>query len=1062
MVNKWIEFVRKWSKDNDMTYMCAVSTPRCREDYYKENPNIKRKFSSIAKKFTPLEEAIPSTEPTQKNITINPIVEEDGILDKIEETYRTIVANMKEVERTNSIYNNVSRKFFKARYKDKRKEDMKTALYEYKRLEDLLSRLRKPLPDYLEQRYQYLIRELEKLRGDFGGKKDKPYLDTLDLILLGLKNRTPSPPPLAVTGKQKKTPFEIAYARIKKKREPYEPRATYGYIASEIDKVKTWEIESEDQRALWVITIEELEQSIANSVAANTITVKQAAELRGNKYLQGLKVAAMKTKLVKPFPKPLTVKQKRVADKEMKEAANKAKAAEGVVPEFSVADERRLSQAKNQLDQMNKIRDMGMFMDEDQREEIEDTIYSLERKKRAVKGKGLIDDFKKGVKSVTKKAEKGLEIAKDYGSAIISGRNDFPPKVRALLAKYGDETVVEYKLKRTPVSKLLTSALSGVSLGAFGKRFKRSEFDDLFHLFLEMTTSSGKRLSVEKNEVINMDLSPPSRDKEEVKNITDNIKELTINDIMETTKKYMGDKKFYGYSARDNNCQDFIVALLKSNSIGGDSDITFVKQDTKSLFEKLPFLRKFSNTITDLGASVNVITTGAGIENIVMSREEKLLSTPIYKMEGTGTPITDQQVSLNELLHFLGQKETKQSKKGISNQKVSINEIKKFFGKGVKLADQKASLNEAIHFFGGKETKQNDKGISNQKVSLNEIKKSFGRGVKLADQKASLNEAIHFFGGKETKQNDKGISNQKVSLNEIKKFFGKGVGDMVEEAKLRHGEPRHGGVLMPMTGSGIGHPAMWSAPAPFNYHPNASINIGHPLHPAAHYLTPSGTGLYGGGLYSGNMGGSGIYAGNRGMGMCGCGCGMDDCCEECIGSGLFHKIKSGINKGVNTVSRVAKKTGADKAIMSGYTPMSKQLITQVDKFADTPEGKDTLSRSKSVLDKIEDPKTRLAAERMALYTALPIVFGGLGGLGAGAAATALAAEDLGFTAPMIPFAAAAGGRAGGYAGDKTADAIGKKVGVSRSEGTGMARKGRFEKGSQAAKDFMASIRAKKG
>jgi hypothetical protein len=45
MVNKWIEFVRKWSKDNDMTYMCAVTTPRCREDYYKENPNVKRKIS---------------------------------------------------------------------------------------------------------------------------------------------------------------------------------------------------------------------------------------------------------------------------------------------------------------------------------------------------------------------------------------------------------------------------------------------------------------------------------------------------------------------------------------------------------------------------------------------------------------------------------------------------------------------------------------------------------------------------------------------------------------------------------------------------------------------------------------------------------------------------------------------------------------------------------------------------------------------------------------------------------------------------------------------------------
>jgi len=717
--------------------------------------------------------------------------------------------------------------------------------------------------------------------------------------------------------------------------------------------------------------------------------------------------------------------------------------------------------------------------------------------KREVKGKGLIDDFTKGVKSVTEKAEKGLEkgleIAKDYGSAIISGRNDFPPKVRALLDKYGDETVVEYKLKRTPVSKLLTSALSGISLGAFGKRFQRSEFDDLFHLFLEMKTKSGKRLSVEKNEVINMDLSPPPRDKEEVKDITDNIRQLTINDILETTKKYMGDKKFYGYSARDNNCQDFIVALLKSNSIGGDSDITFVKQDAKFLFDKLPFLRKFSNTLTDLGASVNVITTGVGIENINMSRENKLLSPSICKMNGTGTPILDQQVSLNELLHFLGEKETKQNKKGISNQKVSVNEIKKFFGKGVPIEDQKVSANEVIHFFGGKETKQNKKGISNQKVSAKETRKFFGKGVPIEDQQASLNEAIHFFGGKETKQNDKGVSNQKVSLNEIKKFFGKGVGEMVEEVKLKHGEPRHGGVIMPMSGSGfshgeprhggvimpisgsgyIGHPAMWSAPVPFNYHPNAGMNIGHPLHPAAHYITPSGTGLYGGGLYSGNMG-SGIYAGNRGMGMCGCGCGHDDCCSECIGSGLFDKVKSGLNKGVNAVSQVVektgvdkvvsqvvKKTGADKAIMSGYVPMSKKIVTAVDKFAKTPEGQAVISHSKAVLDKIVDPKTRLAAERMALYTVLPIVFGGLGGAIAGGAATALAAEDMGFTAPMIPFAAAAGGRAGGYAGDKTADAIGKKAGVSRGEGVAAPRKGRFEKGSQEARDYMKSLRDKK-
>jgi hypothetical protein len=72
-----------------------------------------------------------------------------------------------------------------------------------------------------------------------------------------------------------------------------------------------------------------------------------------------------------------------------------------------------------------------------------------------------------------------LKIAK----ALILGRNDHPPKVRNILKKYGGEIIVSYKIKRTPVSSLITSALSAVSLGEFGKRFKNSDYDQLFHLF---------------------------------------------------------------------------------------------------------------------------------------------------------------------------------------------------------------------------------------------------------------------------------------------------------------------------------------------------------------------------------------------------------------------------------------------------------------------------------------------------------------------------------------------------------------------------------------------------
>ena len=139
-----------------------------------------------------------------------------------------------------------------------------------------------------------------------------------------------------------------------------------------------------------------------------------------------------------------------------------------------------------------------------------------------------------------------------------------------------------------------------------------------------MTTASGKRIIVEKNEVINLEVSQPPRPKEEVEDITSNIPQgLTINELMNNTRKTMGDSDFFNYSAKTNNCQDMILNILDANDIGDDSDREFVKQDTDFLFENLPFLRKFSNTITTLGARANVITEGMGVKNLLKKKPKK-------------------------------------------------------------------------------------------------------------------------------------------------------------------------------------------------------------------------------------------------------------------------------------------------------------------------------------------------------------------------------------------------------------------------------------------------------
>jgi hypothetical protein len=80
---------------------------------------------------------------------------------------------------------------------------------------------------------------------------------------------------------------------------------------------------------------------------------------------------------------------------------------------------------------------------------------------------------------------------------------------------------------------------------------------------------------------------------------------------MEKTQEAMGEA-FATYSARDNNCQDFILAFLKANGMGDEKDYAFVKQDVKSLYGKTSFLRKFTNTVTDIGAKVSTLIEGEG------------------------------------------------------------------------------------------------------------------------------------------------------------------------------------------------------------------------------------------------------------------------------------------------------------------------------------------------------------------------------------------------------------------------------------------------------------------
>ena len=261
---------------------------------------------------------------------------------------------------------------------------------------------------------------------------------------------------------------------------------------------------------------------------------------------------------------------------------------------------------------------------------------SRNKKKASQEGEGWIGDkltaIKKGVQKGVRKVgavvigKERAEKIERYGDAVLFlSKLPLPPSVKEYLRKYGDEAISKIVIVRNPVQKLLTGAMNAVSLGSFGKKFGRLPYDDLFHLQLWVTTPSGT-FGIEKNEVITMTMNPKPKSNAEFQEVA--VKpDLTMNKMMLGSEKIQG-AKWTRYDASNNNCQDFVMSLLKGSGLGNENDYKFVKQDTDSLFKDDSFLRKLSRNLTNIGASVSTAISGVDDKPIASTANSDTFEIP--------------------------------------------------------------------------------------------------------------------------------------------------------------------------------------------------------------------------------------------------------------------------------------------------------------------------------------------------------------------------------------------------------------------------------------------------
>jgi len=189
----------------------------------------------------------------------------------------------------------------------------------------------------------------------------------------------------------------------------------------------------------------------------------------------------------------------------------------------------------------------------------------------------------------------------NFVKSIIHGRDDYSPKVKKFLHEYGDVPIDTIEIFRTPLTAFYSLRGNLLSHG----RLKYEKL--LFHLGLK----SGKVLTVEKNEVINVDYFKP-KPKLQLMKVNVQFANLTINELLNKTKALMG-VKFYKYQAGDNNYQYFAMSVLKANHLLKPEYQNFIMQSVKHLFEN-QIARLLTNTITDIGGRKDVVVQGGFIK----------------------------------------------------------------------------------------------------------------------------------------------------------------------------------------------------------------------------------------------------------------------------------------------------------------------------------------------------------------------------------------------------------------------------------------------------------------
>lgn len=184
--------------------------------------------------------------------------------------------------------------------------------------------------------------------------------------------------------------------------------------------------------------------------------------------------------------------------------------------------------------------------------------------------------------------------------AVTTHLSNRPEKIDRLIQKYGSNKLVELSICRTPISYFYKLLLYLVTYGQVSARQKRYQYDQIFHLFINITLDNGLTFGIEKKagSITLVKDGIPTSDNTECRQVNMNKKDLTLSTFITKGEK-KGGSNFWRYTVHKDNSQKFVYDLLLGSDIKTYN--TFVLQNIDKIFSD-PKLRKLSTQITDVYA----------------------------------------------------------------------------------------------------------------------------------------------------------------------------------------------------------------------------------------------------------------------------------------------------------------------------------------------------------------------------------------------------------------------------------------------------------------------------